>query len=52
MLGMQKLTSKQTIYVSLPKRDYVEPATEEVIIEEKNEYESILKKIKNMCKKD
>lgn len=34
MLGMQKLTSKQTIYLSLPKKDYVEPSTEEVVIEE------------------
>ena len=34
MLGMQKLTSKQTIYLNLPKKDYVEPSTEEVVIEE------------------
>ena len=34
-LGMQKLTSKQTIYVSIPKKDYVEPAGEKIIIEEK-----------------
>ena len=33
-LGMQKLTSKQTIYLNLPKKDYVEPSTEEVVIEE------------------
>lgn len=35
-LGMQKLTSKQTIYLNLPKKDYVEPSTEEVVIEEKS----------------
>ena len=35
LLGMQKLTSRQTIYLNLPKKDYVEPSTEEVIIEEK-----------------
>lgn len=29
-LGMQKLTNRQTLYVSLPKKDYVEAATEEV----------------------
>ena len=37
-LGMQKLTSKQTIYVSLPKKDYVESASEEVIIEEEKSW--------------
>ena len=35
-LGMQKLDSTQKVYVSLDKKDYVEPASEEVIIE-KNE---------------
>ena len=34
-LGMQKLNSKQTTYITLPKTDYIEPAAEEVIIEEK-----------------
>lgn len=33
-LGMQKLTGKQTVYLNLPKKDYVEPSTEEVLIEE------------------
>ena len=33
-LGMQKLNSNQTIYITLPKTDYIEPASEEVIIEE------------------
>lgn len=32
-LGMQKLTNKQTEYVSLPKNDYIEVASEQVIIE-------------------
>lgn len=31
MLGMQKLDNKQTIYINLPKQDYVEPATEEIV---------------------
>lgn len=35
LLGMQKLTSKQTEYIELPKTDYIEPAAEDVIIEEK-----------------
>lgn len=34
MLGMQKLTSKQTVYLNLPKKDYVEPSTEEIILED------------------
>lgn len=34
LLGMQKLTNKQTEYVTLPKTDYIESASEEVIIEE------------------
>lgn len=33
-LGMQKLDTSQKVYVSLPKKDYVEPAVEEVVIEE------------------
>jgi len=32
-LGMQKLDNTQKVYVNLPKKDYVEPAVEEVIIE-------------------
>ncbi len=42
-LGMQKLTNKQTIYISLPKKDYVESASEEVVIEkEKNWFEKLV----------
>lgn len=36
-LGMQKLTNKQTVYVSLPKKDYIESATEKVEISDNNE---------------
>ena len=46
-LGMQKLTSKQTIYLNLPKKDYVEPSTEEIVIEENN---GILNSIINFFK--
>ena len=48
-LGMQKLTSKQIVYVSLPKKDYVEAASEKVIIEEeeKSWFEKIADKILN-----
>lgn len=47
-LGMQKLTNKQTLYVSLPKKDYVESASEEVIIEkDTNWFEQFVDKIFN-----
>ena len=50
-LGMQKLNPKQTIYVTLPKTDYIEPAAEEVIIEDSNTgLKGILNKILNMFK--
>ena len=34
LLGMQKLEKSQTIYVNLPKQDYIEPASEEIIRED------------------
>ena len=47
-LGMQKLSSKQTVYVTLPKKDYVESASEKVVIEEsKNWWEELTDKIFN-----
>ena len=47
-LGMQKLSSKQTIYVTLPKKDYVESASEKVIVEEeKSWWQNIADKIFN-----
>ena len=43
LLGMQKLTSKQTLYINLPKKDYVEPRAEEVVVDEnKNIFEKII----------
>ena len=33
-LGMQNLTNEQKVYINLPKKDYVEPAAEEVQIQE------------------
>ena len=46
-LGMRKLDSTQKVYVSLPKKDYVEPAAQEVIIEEEetNIFQKIIKLI-------
>ncbi len=47
-LGMQELTNKQTVYVNLPKKDYVESATEEIIEkQEKNWFQKIIDKIFN-----
>lgn len=49
LLGMQKLTSKQIVYITIPKKDYVENKAEEIIIEEdKNFFESIIDKIKGL----
>ena len=48
-LGMQKLDNNQKVYVSLPKKDYVETASEKVIIEEEeNIFQRILKMFKNI----
>lgn len=47
-LGMKKLSSKQTVYVTLPKKDYVQTASEKVIIEEeKSWFEELIDKIFN-----
>lgn len=47
-LGMQKLDASQKVYISIPKKDYVEPATEEVIIDtESTWWENILNNIKD-----
>lgn len=47
LLGMQKLSTKQIIYVNLPKKDYIQPAAESIVIEKD---ESILDKILNVLK--
>ena len=45
-LGMQKLDESQKVYVSLPKEDYVEPASEQVIVEENtNWFTNLINKI-------
>ena len=47
-LGMQKLSNKQIVYVTLPKKDYVESASEKVEIEEeKSWWEKLADKIFN-----
>lgn len=43
LLGMQKLNNSQTVYINLPKEDYVEPATEEIVQEDNsNWFEKII----------
>lgn len=46
-LGMEKLTSKQTIYINLPKQEYTEAESEKIIIEESNWFDKIINKIFN-----
>ncbi len=51
LLGMQKLTNKQTEYVTLPKTDYIEAASEQVVIEEqKGIFETIVNYITQLFK--
>lgn len=51
LLGMQKLTNKQTVYINLPKSDYIEAPTEEVIIaDQTNTLEKIINGITNIFK--
>ena len=47
-LGMEKLTSKQTIYINLPKQEYTESESEKVVIEDdKNWFEKLIDSIFN-----
>ena len=50
-LGMKKLTSKQTVYITLPKKDYVESPAEKVVIEEEKEKSWFQKIIDNIFNK-
>ena len=48
-LGMKKIDDSQKVYVNLPKKDYVEPASENVVIvKEKGILQKILDKITNL----
>ena len=44
LLGMEKLTSAQTVYIDLKKQDYVEVSAEAVILEEDGNW---IKDLKN-----
>lgn len=49
LLGMQKLSNKQTVYVNLPKKDYIQPATETVVIEKNDGFiNTVINKFKNI----
>ena len=49
LLGMQKLTVKQSVYIELPKKDYVEPKMQEVIIKEENGFfQRIAKRVRDL----
>lgn len=51
MLGMKKLDDSQKIYVSLPKKDYVEPASEQIVVtEEKGWLQTIMEGITSLFK--
>lgn len=46
-LGMQKLTNKQTVHITLPKKDYTESASEKVVTQEANAFEKFVNKLFN-----
>ena len=46
---MQTLSNKQTVYINLPKKDYIQPATETVVIQkEQSVVDKVLNKIKEI----
>ncbi len=50
-LGMQKLNNNQKIYLDLQKKDYVEPASEEVVINDNMSwFDKILEKLTQIIK--
>ena len=51
LLGMKKLDETQKVYVTLPKKDYVEPASEQVIVtEETNWFQKLIDNIMELIK--
>ncbi len=51
LLGMKKLDESQKVYVTLPKRDYVQPASEQVLVtEETSWYEKLINSIMEIFK--
>mgnify|MGYP003442029320 FL=1 len=50
LLGMQKLTNQQIVYVNLEKDDHIEVAAENVKIEEETFFDKILNTVKSLFK--
>lgn len=50
LLGMQKLDNSQKEYISLPKKDFVEPVSEKIIFQDGSDtwYEKLLRVITNL----
>ena len=48
LLGMQKLDDSQKEYITLPKKEFVEPVTEKIDMEEETWYEKIIRIITNL----
>lgn len=48
VLGMQKIMTSQTKYVSLPKKDYISPATAEFVVAEESIFKKIVDIVGNM----
>ncbi len=48
-LGMKKIDESQKVYVNLPKKDYVQPASEQVLVtQEKRWYEKLFDSIREL----
>ena len=50
LLGMQRLTSKQIVYVNLEKDDHIETAAENVVIKEESAIQKVINTIKGLFK--
>ena len=50
LLGMQKLTNQQIVYVNLEKDDHIESAAESVNIEEEGFFDKVINTVKNLFK--
>ncbi len=51
LLGMKKLDETQKVYVTLPKKDYVEPASEQIIVKEQtNWFQKLIDNIMELIK--
>jgi len=50
LLGMQKLTNQQIVYVNLEKDDHIESAAESVNIEEESFFDKVINTVKNLFK--